>query len=190
MGESFVVMEWLDQCLFALPMAEVERISERLGAGRADGQLGDHRRPVQHACEVTPDKQGRILLPASLRAYAGLGKTVAVIGNPQPCRDLGRRPLGRPPARPSPTSSGPPACASSTSETIPILPGKEASPMNDEQTQQAFDPVSFEHVPVLLDECLAGLAIRPDGIYLDGTAGGAAIPGPLPAGWTLRQAAA
>ena len=45
--------------------------------------------------------------------------------------------------------------------------------MNDEQTQQAFDPVSFEHVPVLLDECLAGLAIRPDGIYLDGTAGGA-----------------
>ena len=45
--------------------------------------------------------------------------------------------------------------------------------MNDEQTQQAFDPASFEHVPVLLDECLAGLAIRPDGIYLDGTAGGA-----------------
>ena len=29
MGESFVVMEWLDQCLFALPMAEVERISTR-----------------------------------------------------------------------------------------------------------------------------------------------------------------
>ena len=32
MGESFVVMEWLDQCLFALPMEEVERISQRLGA--------------------------------------------------------------------------------------------------------------------------------------------------------------
>ena len=45
--------------------------------------------------------------------------------------------------------------------------------MNDEQTQQTFDPASFEHVPVLLDECLEGLAIRPDGIYLDGTAGGA-----------------
>ena len=31
----------------------------------------------------------------------------------------------------------------------------------------------FHHVSVLLDECLEGLAIRPDGIYADGTLGGA-----------------
>ena len=31
----------------------------------------------------------------------------------------------------------------------------------------------FRHVPVLLPECLEGLAIKPDGIYVDGTAGGA-----------------
>ncbi len=31
----------------------------------------------------------------------------------------------------------------------------------------------FKHVSVLLEECLEGLNIRPDGIYLDGTAGGA-----------------
>lgn len=31
----------------------------------------------------------------------------------------------------------------------------------------------FHHVSVLLDECLEGLAIRPDGIYVDGTLGGA-----------------
>ena len=44
---------------------------------------------------------------------------------------------------------------------------------SEEQTQQPFDPAAFEHVPVLLEECLVGLAIRPDGVYLDGTAGGA-----------------
>ena len=31
----------------------------------------------------------------------------------------------------------------------------------------------FHHIPVLLHECLEGLNIRPDGVYLDGTLGGA-----------------
>ncbi|HAJ97583.1 MAG TPA: 16S rRNA (cytosine(1402)-N(4))-methyltransferase [Ruminococcus sp.] len=33
--------------------------------------------------------------------------------------------------------------------------------------------MEFEHIPVLLNEVLDGLAIRPDGIYVDGTVGGA-----------------
>ncbi|MBO2526729.1 MAG: 16S rRNA (cytosine(1402)-N(4))-methyltransferase [Clostridiales bacterium] len=33
--------------------------------------------------------------------------------------------------------------------------------------------MEFSHKSVLLDECIEGLAIRPDGIYLDGTLGGA-----------------
>ena len=33
--------------------------------------------------------------------------------------------------------------------------------------------MEFQHVSVLLDECIEGLNIRPDGIYLDGTLGGA-----------------
>ena len=33
--------------------------------------------------------------------------------------------------------------------------------------------MEFKHIPVLLDESIEGLAIKPDGIYVDGTAGGA-----------------
>lgn len=32
--------------------------------------------------------------------------------------------------------------------------------------------MEFLHLPVLLDECIEGLNIKPDGIYVDGTAGG------------------
>ncbi len=33
--------------------------------------------------------------------------------------------------------------------------------------------MEFKHIPVLLDECLENLNIKPDGIYVDGTLGGA-----------------
>ncbi len=32
--------------------------------------------------------------------------------------------------------------------------------------------MEFKHIPVMLDECIDGLQIRPEGIYLDGTLGG------------------
>lgn len=33
--------------------------------------------------------------------------------------------------------------------------------------------MDFVHIPVLLDKCIEGLDIKPDGIYIDGTCGGA-----------------
>ncbi|MBP0958294.1 MAG: 16S rRNA (cytosine(1402)-N(4))-methyltransferase RsmH [Oscillospiraceae bacterium] len=33
--------------------------------------------------------------------------------------------------------------------------------------------MEFNHIPVMLNECLEGLDIKPDGIYIDGTCGGA-----------------
>ena len=35
-----------------------------------------------------------------------------------------------------------------------------------------MEPCGFSHIPVLLHETIDGLNIRPDGIYIDGTAGG------------------
>ena len=37
--------------------------------------------------------------------------------------------------------------------------------------RNATEDQSYGHKPVLLDECLEGLSIKPDGIYLDGTLG-------------------
>ena len=51
-----------------------------------------------------------------------------------------------------------------------------------------FDPTSFEHIPVLLNECLEGLAIDPAGTYLDGTAAVRATPARSPCGWMLQRA--
>lgn len=33
--------------------------------------------------------------------------------------------------------------------------------------------MEFKHKPVLLEECINGLNIKPNGIYVDGTLGGA-----------------
>ena len=37
--------------------------------------------------------------------------------------------------------------------------------------RNAAEDQSYGHKPVLLDECLDALAIKPEGIYLDGTLG-------------------
>ena len=41
-----------------------------------------------------------------------------------------------------------------------------------EEIQEKGKKIEFSHRSVLLDECMQGLAIKPDGVYLDGTAGG------------------
>ena len=45
--------------------------------------------------------------------------------------------------------------------------GGRTGPGNRRRTE-----MEFQHKPVLFDEAIASLAIQPDGIYIDGTAGG------------------
>ncbi|MDI9241335.1 division/cell wall cluster transcriptional repressor MraZ [Fusibacillus kribbianus] len=81
-GDKFIVTKGLDKCLFVFTedkwSSVVSSISHMpLTSGNARkfsrffiGSAGE--------CEV--DKQGRILIPASLRAYADLAKDVVLVG--------------------------------------------------------------------------------------------------------------
>lgn len=80
MGENFVITRWLDNCIVAFPSEEFKRVSETL-AGAGVAKARDVKRFLfANACEATPDKQGRILVPTPLRQHAGLLHDVVVIG--------------------------------------------------------------------------------------------------------------
>ena len=81
MGETFIVTRWLDHCLAAFPPEEFEKVAQRIAEkGMVKGR-NVSRMLYSSAVEVTPDKQGRIQLPAKLREYAGLTRDVVVIGS-------------------------------------------------------------------------------------------------------------
>ena len=81
MGETFVVTCWLDGCLVAFPASKWENMAAQLeNCNLADARAVQHKL-FPNAIEVTPDKQGRIQLPAKLREYAGLDHDVTIIGS-------------------------------------------------------------------------------------------------------------
>ena len=46
--------------------------------------------------------------------------------------------------------------------------------------------MEFKHEPVMLSQCIEGLNINPDGVYVDGTLGGEATAVPYAACSALR----
>ena len=80
MGERFYLTRWLDNCLVAFSEKEFMSVCERIKE-QAMSKTSDVQRILfASASEVEADKQGRILIPASLRERAGLTKDVVVIG--------------------------------------------------------------------------------------------------------------
>ena len=66
MGETFIVTRWLDHCLAAFPAEEFEKVAAKIEEkGLVKGRKVS-RMLYASAVEVTPDKQGRIQLPAKL----------------------------------------------------------------------------------------------------------------------------
>jgi MraZ protein len=82
LGDAFIATKGLDNCLFLYPMGEWQTIEEKvrtLPVTRGDAR-SFARFFFAGATECEVDKQGRILLPLTLREYAGIDRDVAVIG--------------------------------------------------------------------------------------------------------------
>lgn len=82
LGEGFVVSRGFDGCLYAYDAESWEKIKQQLNA--LPQFKKDARDIVRFflsgAVEEEVDKQGRILIPAKLREYAGLKKEVTLVG--------------------------------------------------------------------------------------------------------------
>ena len=83
LGEEFVLTKGLDGCLSIYPMTEWEVFEKKL---RALPLTNKNARTFSRffvagatMCEL--DKQGRILVPQTLREFAGLDKDVVLTGN-------------------------------------------------------------------------------------------------------------
>jgi MraZ protein len=77
-----VICKGQDRCLAIYPVAEFVRATEALRtAPVTDRRVRDYGRMLfAGASEETPDAQGRIRIPPTLRQYAGLTKDCVVIG--------------------------------------------------------------------------------------------------------------
>lgn len=79
---GLVICKGQDRCLYVYPVTEFGRVTEALrNAPVTDRRVRDYGRVLfASASNETPDGQGRITIPPTLRQYAGLAKECVVIG--------------------------------------------------------------------------------------------------------------
>jgi MraZ protein len=82
LAEGLVITKGQERCLYVFPVEEFQRITEALSTAPVTAKaVRDYSRVFfASASDETPDKQGRITIPQSLRQYAGLVRDCVVIG--------------------------------------------------------------------------------------------------------------
>lgn len=81
MDRGAVISKGMGACLSVYTMDRWEEKSAELTSGKTSEELRDfERRIYPSASEVELDGQGRMIIPAKLRAYASLGSEVTVAG--------------------------------------------------------------------------------------------------------------
>ncbi len=83
LGKEFVMTRGSDGCLFVYPLSEWKKIEERISEMALNGKEGRKfmRLFFSSAAALELDKQGRVLIPATLRDYASLNRDVELIGS-------------------------------------------------------------------------------------------------------------
>jgi MraZ protein len=79
---GLVITKGQERCLYVFPLPEFSRITEALRTAPVTAKaVRDYSRVFfASASDETPDKQGRVTIPAALREYAGLDRDCVVIG--------------------------------------------------------------------------------------------------------------
>ncbi len=82
LAEGLVITKGQERCLYIWPVAEFSRMAEavRMAPVTSKGPRDFMRVLYAGASDEVPDKQGRVTIPAQLRAYAGLERECVVIG--------------------------------------------------------------------------------------------------------------
>lgn len=80
LGDVFIITKGLDGCLFVYSTEGFEELADKIRQVPLSKGRELQRFFMAGACEVEADKQGRILIPQTLRDYAGLEKDIIVIG--------------------------------------------------------------------------------------------------------------
>lgn len=82
LGDEFVVTKGLEGCLFVFEKYEFESFMDKLNEkSDLEAKVRKIKRFfISGAQEMEPDKQGRMLVPPTLREYAGLEKEVVFAG--------------------------------------------------------------------------------------------------------------
>jgi len=81
-GHDSVVVSRMDSCLLAYPFKEWQKLENRIMSqvDKSENMRRFRRVFIGGAHECNCDKQDRILIPPTLREYAGLDKEIVLVG--------------------------------------------------------------------------------------------------------------
>ena len=81
LAEGLVITRFQERCLAIWPVATFAELVQGVRGASSSQQVRDYQRMLASgASDETPDKQGRVTIPAHLREYAALDRELVVIG--------------------------------------------------------------------------------------------------------------